>query len=170
MSNTKLLNDTRHLLVSLHGLKAFDNLGESVQSNNSHVTVSISELIPLDFNDEIKKIDEALKVDDSINDPIMDNITEWSSLVTELSNKERMLFDKKETYRGLSEEIIKGTDFKALYGKNNDNIRKQHVKEELSEEYYEIKELEFNIDYCKRRISFLKSLINTKNTINEVKQ
>lgn len=56
-----LLEDIRHTLVSLSGLKAFDALGESVKSNDSHVTVSIAELIPLDFNEAIKQIDEVLK-------------------------------------------------------------------------------------------------------------
>ena len=158
MSNTKLLNDTKHLLESLHGLKCFDSLGDSVNSNDSHVTVNISELIPLDFSNEIQMIDTALKVDGSINDSVMENITEWSRLVTELSVKEIDLFNKKEAYQSLSEEIIKDTDFKALYGKNNESIRKQHCREELSDEYNEIKNLEFGIDYCKRRISFLKSL------------
>ncbi|WP_296875487.1 hypothetical protein [uncultured Methanobrevibacter sp.] len=170
MSNTKLLADTRHLLVSLSGLKAFDNLAEGVTSNDSHVSVNISELIPLDFSNEIQLIDEALKVDDSIDDSIMGNLCEWSSLVTEVSVKEVDLFNKKEAYNALSEEIIASTDFKALYGKNNESIRKQHCREELSEEYNEIKKLEFGIDYCKRRISFLKSLIRVKTVSMEIKE
>lgn len=169
MSNTKLLADTRQLLVSLNGLKAY-NLGEEVTSNDSHVTVRVSELIPLDFSNEIEMIDDALKVDESIDDSIMGNLVEWSSLVNELSTIEVDLFNKKEEYQGLSEEIISSTDFKALYGKNNESVRKQHCREELSEQYDEIKKLEFNIDYCKRRISFLKSLIHVKTVSMEIKE
>ena len=56
-----------------------------------------------------------------------------------------------------------------MYGKNNESIRKQHVKEELADEYSELKELEFSIDNLKRRISFLKSLIHTKTVLMEIK-
>ena len=108
--------------------------------------------------------------DTSISDSVMVNIGEWSSLVTELSSKEVELFHKKETYNALSEEIIQCTDFKTLYGKNNESIRKTHVKETLVDEYKEIKDLEFSIDYISRRISYLKSLIHTKTVIMEIKE
>ena len=108
--------------------------------------------------------------DTSISDDVMTNISEWSSLVTELSSKEIDLFHKKEAYNALSEEIIASTNFKTLYGKNNESIRKQHVKGTLVDEYKEIKDLKFSIDYISRRISYLKSLIHTKNVLREVKE
>ncbi|WP_407415753.1 hypothetical protein [Methanobrevibacter sp.] len=165
----KLLEEIRHDLVSLTGLKAFDSLSETIQSNDSHVSVLISELIPLDFKELIGKIDIELEIDDSIHSDVKDNLSEWSRLITKLSKDEKDYFNKKEAYNALSEEIIKETDFKALYGKNNESIRKQHVKEELADEYGELKELEFSIDNLKRRISFLKSLIHTKTVLLEIK-
>ena len=96
---------------------------------------------------------------------IQDCLNEWEKLVNELSEKEEDYYTKKEAYQGLSEEIISVTDFKALYGKNNDSIRKQHVKEELSDEYEELKQLEFRMDYIKRRVSFLKTLVKVKISI-----
>lgn len=114
--------------------------------------------------------EKQMKVDESIEDTIKNNLSEWNSLINELSSKEVKLFKKKETYNALSEEIIQSTDFKSLYGKNNESIRKTHVKETLAEEYYEIKELEFSIDYLKRRISFLKSLIHFKTVSIEIKK
>lgn len=114
--------------------------------------------------------EKQMKVDESIEDTIKNNLSEWNSLINELSSKEVKLFNKKETYNALSEEIIQSTDFKTLYGKNNESIRKTHVKETLAEEYYEIKELEFSIDYLKRRISFLKSLIYFKTVSMEFKE
>lgn len=108
--------------------------------------------------------------DTSISDPVMVNIGEWSSLVTELSSKEIKLFHKKEAYNALSEDIIASTDFKELYGKNNESIRKQHVKETLVDEYSEIKDLQFSIDYISRRISYLKSLIRIKTVLMEIKE
>jgi len=96
---------------------------------------------------------------------VQDCLNEWEKLVNELSEKEEDYYTKKEAYQGLSEEIISVTDFKALYGKNNDSIRKQHVKEELSDEYEELKQLEFRMDYIKRRVSFLKTLVKVKISI-----
>ena len=108
--------------------------------------------------------------DSSISDDIMANITEWSGLVTELSQKEIALYKWKECYNIISEEIIQNTDFKELYGKNNEKVRKEHVKQELSKWYETIKSLEFSIDYLNRRIIYLKELIRTKRTIMEVKE
>ena len=103
--------------------------------------------------------------DVSIEAFVIDNCIEWSNLIASLSDKEQTYYNLKETYQGLSEEIISQTDFKAIYGKNNDTIRKQHVREELAEEHKEIKELEFEIDYIKRRISYLKALVYVKTSL-----
>jgi len=101
--------------------------------------------------------------------PVMEDLNEWSHLITELSAKEKDLFRKKEEYTKRSEEIIAITDFKEVYGKNNEKVRQQHVKDELHDEYMTIRELEFRIDYIMRRVSFLKHLIHTKNIMAEVK-
>ena len=96
-----------------------------------------------------------------------DLLTEWEDLIHELSDKEIALFQWKECYNIKSEEIIKETDFKELYGKNNEGIRKQHVRNELTDWYDTIKELEFSINYIERRLMFLKELIRTKRMIYE---
>jgi len=101
---------------------------------------------------------------------ITHDLMEWSRLMTELSNKEIRLFDCKEAYQALSEKIIAETDFKELYGKNNADVRKSHVKKMLVDEYSEIKYLEFSIDWIGRRISFLRELVKTKRVLLEVKQ
>lgn len=95
---------------------------------------------------------------------------EWENLIIELSDKEVDYYNLKEKYNGLSENIIASTDFKELYGKNNETVRKNHVKNELSDIVSELKTLEFSIDYIKRRISFLKQLIHTKTVLLEVKE
>lgn len=68
-----LLEEIRHHLSSLTGLKIFDGNSDNVRyfipPVNTHdyvcdprvVTVPVEELIPLTFNDVIKKIDEVLK-------------------------------------------------------------------------------------------------------------
>ena len=93
----------------------------------------------------------------------------YEELVFELSEKEISYFTKKEQYNRLSNEIINTVDFKALYGKNNAEVRKQHVKGELSDLYSELKDLEFSIDWIQRYISFLREVIRTKRTIMESK-
>ena len=101
---------------------------------------------------------------------LLENLSEWSRLVTELSEKEIALYHWKEVYNVKSEEIIANTDFKALYGANNQKVRDNHVKSELSDWYDNIKELEFSIDYLVRRISYLKELIRTKRMLMEIKE
>lgn len=113
-----------------------------------------------DFDDE----------DTSIEAFVLDNLYEWSRLITELSENEIELFELKEKYELASEKIIDETDFKAIYGKNNAEVRKQHVKSRLYADYLVIKDLEFSIDYLKRRISYLKQLIHTKTVLREVKE
>lgn len=104
------------------------------------------------------------------NSDVMDNLTEWSKLITELSEKEIALYKWKEIYSIKSLEIENTTDFKTIYSKNNDKIRKEHIKNELSDWHANIKELEFSIDWISHRISFLKQLIHTKTILLEVKE
>ena len=118
--------------------------------------------------------------DTSINDPVIDNLTEWSRLVTELSGKELELYKKKEAYVLASEKLLVDAALEKLendndiikskYGGNNDKTRKKYVKDTLAEEFKEIKELEFSIDYLKRRISYLKQLVYTKTVLLEIKE
>jgi hypothetical protein len=98
------------------------------------------------------------------------DLEEWSMLITELCDKEVDLFKCKNEYQVLSDKIIQDTDFKALYGANNQKVRDNHVKGELKDLYDRIKGLEFSIDYIGRRIMFLKELIRTKRTLMEIKE
>jgi len=100
---------------------------------------------------------------------LMDNLEEWETLIEELSSKEKALLEWKELYQSHSEMIIAETDFKALYGKNNADVRKQHVRKELSTWYDTITDLELGISWINRRISFLRELIRVKRTIMESK-
>ena len=98
---------------------------------------------------------------------LLDNLNEWDNLIEELSVKEVLLYGKKEDYHRESDRIIAETDFKELYGKNNAEVRKTHVKNKLMTEHETIKALEFSIDWIGRRISFLRELIRVKRTIME---
>ena len=48
------------------------------------------------------------------------------------------------------------------------DVRKQHVRKELSTWYDTITDLELGISWINRRISFLRELIRTKRTLMEV--
>ena len=103
-------------------------------------------------------------------DDITNYLTEWENLISELSNKEVMLYHKKTAYPVRSDEIIAETNFKELYGANNQKVRDNHVKTVLAKDYETIKALEFSIDWIGRRISFLRELVRTKRVLMEVKE
>lgn len=97
---------------------------------------------------------------------------EYENAIFELSSKEVKYYNSKESYAALSDTLLeqakkdkddgKGDIIKDMYGGNNDKTRKRYVKEELVDEAKEIKDLEFSIDYLKRRISFLKAILYLK--------
>ena len=99
------------------------------------------------------------------NVDVMVLLNEWETLVDELSEKEIALYQWKECYQIKADEIIGNTDFKALYEANNQKVRDNHVKTELSDWHDTIKELEFSIDWIGRRISFLRELVKTKRVL-----
>ena len=103
----------------------------------------------------------------STQNTFSDLLTEWEDLITELSNKEIALFQWRECYNIKAEEIIRETDFKELYGANNQKVRDTHVRNELTDWYDNIKDLEFSIAYIERRILYLRELIRTKRMIYE---
>ena len=100
---------------------------------------------------------------------ITDYLTEWENLISELSNKEVMLYHRKTAYQVRSDEIIAETNFKELYGANNQKVRDNHVKTVLAKDYEMIKALEFSISWIVNRISFLRELVKTKRALMEVK-
>ena len=123
----------------------------------------------VDIKDETSEDSNGINVrhitfcfDGFLDDTVAKDLMEWKNLVDELSEKEVKLWDCKEAYQIASEDIIAKTDFKELYGKNNADVRKQHVKNELSDWYYEIHSLEVSIDWIVRRINFLRSLVRYK--------
>ena len=101
---------------------------------------------------------------------ITENISEWGELITELSLKEVEYAKIKDKIFDKEQWIIENTDFKAVYGKNNADVRKQHLMKHMQGEYDNRRNLEISIDYLKRRISFIKQLIHTKTIIMEVKE
>ena len=89
-------------------------------------------------------------------------LKEWHFLVHELSDKEVALYKLKEYILVKSFEIEQETDFKELYGKNNADVRKHHVKLELADVFEEIQGLELSINWIKQYIPLLKECIRSK--------
>ena len=98
------------------------------------------------------------------------DLWEWSKLITELSEKETQLLEIKDMIFDKEQWIIENTDFKEADGKNNSDVRKLHLSKHMKKEYDNRRSLELSIDYIKRRISFLKSLIRVKSVIMGVKE
>ena len=92
---------------------------------------------------------------------------EWEKAINEITNKSKELLDLKETYVQKEQDIIEKTDFKELYGANNQKVRDNHVKKELKDLVDKKHDTEIRIDYLKRRISFIKSVMNMQKTLLE---
>lgn len=106
----------------------------------------------------------------AVDVPVDILLLSYEDFVFELSSKVVEYFTRKESYNALSEKIIQETVFKALYGKNNEKVRKEHVKKELANQFQELKDLEFSIDWIKYYIPFLREVIRTKRVLMEVKE
>lgn len=169
MTNKELMENVRHTLVSLSGLKAID---KPVKSDVSEITVNTSDLIPLEFTDLIDRIDNNLDGDDSIDAFVLDNCIEWGNLITELSHKEAELNNIKAAYEQQEFDILYNSNinFKKLYGAANDKTRKHHVTVELSDLTEQKEELELSISYLKRRLSYLYSLVSVKTALLNAKE
>ena len=122
---------------------------------------------PVETEREAKFLSEKLNEKDTDPQTIDDYFREWDSAVDEITEKEKELIGLKETYAQMEQKIIDETNFKALYGKNNEVVRKNHVKNELKDMVDERHDLELRISYLKRRIDFIKSLIGMQKTLIE---
>lgn len=98
------------------------------------------------------------------------DIIKWKRLITELNTCEMNYAKLKREYDEQEFDLLVNFDFKKEYGKDNDKIRKAHVRKELEKEYLELKNLEINVENLKREVSFYKQLVATKTSIfNEAK-
>ena len=116
---------------------------------------------------------EAEALCEKLNEPYDDTITiedyfnEWENKVNELSEKEVDLLNLKEQYSEQEILVLTETDFKEIYGANNDKIRKNHINKELKPVKDAMNDLELSISYIKRRIDFIKNLMKMQGTLLE---
>ena len=94
--------------------------------------------------------------------PVGELICKWEELVNELSDKEAELLKLKEYIQSESFHIETTVDFKELYGKNNADVRKHHIKVELSDVFDNVQGLELSINWIKSYIPLLREVVRTK--------
>lgn len=89
-------------------------------------------------------------------------INEWKSLIKQIPILEDSLELKKRILvaKQLCED--KKVDYKALYGANNDKVRKHHYNLVLTKEIDEINELQHDLDTAVRKLSLVKFLAYMK--------
>lgn len=90
---------------------------------------------------------------------------QWEIYINELSDKEKELLNVKKSYSQLEQNIIENTDFKALYGKNNEKIKTAHVESELQDLVVKKQDLELRKKYLKRKIIYLQELIRMQRSL-----
>ena len=90
------------------------------------------------------------------------DFSKWDTLIDKLQENEYKLIVLKEKYEEEAQKIIDETDFKEIYGANNQKIRDNHVKKELQALSDDITDLKLQISNDVRRIEFLKHLVRLK--------
>lgn len=96
---------------------------------------------------------------------IDDYFREWEKSIDDLKTTHIELINLKETYAQLEQDIVENTDFKELYGANNQKVRDNHVKNELKDLVDKKHELELKHEYLSRRIDFIKNLMAMQRTL-----
>ena len=96
---------------------------------------------------------------------IDDYFNEWEDLLKTIDEKSEDLYVLKNSLIRAEQEIIDNTDFKALFGKNNADVRKAYLKDKLQPNYDAKHELEMSIDSAKRRIDYIRSLMNMQRAL-----
>ena len=124
---------------------------------NGRNWVKYDPVIDVDGNETVKDMPVII-----VNVPVDFLLREWEDLVMELSDKEVELYNLKEAYLIAESKIVNEVDFKALYGANNQKVRDNHVRNELSDMVSDMKGLEFGINWIRSYIPLLKEVIRVK--------
>lgn len=98
----------------------------------------------IDTEDIAKRIDYGTQIQELLD--------KWETLINKVSMMEIEYYQLKEEIFNEEQKIIKNTDFNALYGANNKDVRKEHLDKSMKEQYDLRKALEIDIDANKRRI------------------
>ena len=109
------------------------------------------------FAETYEEVSDEKTIDDWFND--------WDNLINEVNVKSMQLYILKEKIFEKEQKIINETDFKELYGKNNADVRKNHLKQTMQADYDAKNDLEHDIECAKRRISFIKSMMDMQRAL-----
>ena len=94
--------------------------------------------------------------------PVIVLLQVYEDMIVELSDKEVELYSLKEAYLIAERKIIEETNFKELYGANNQKVRDQHVKAELQDLVDKKASLQFSIDFIRNYIPLLREVLRCK--------
>ena len=122
-------------------------------------------LTKIEAEELCKKLNEPFEKEPHTID---DYFKEWAKAIEELEKKSKTLLNLKETYAQMEQKIIDETDFKELYGANNQKVRDNHVKNELKDLVDERNDLEIRVDYLKRRIDYIRNIMAMQRALIEV--
>ena len=99
-----------------------------------------------------------------------DDLLEWKKLLDTIYNDEEKLSKMDDDYKKQEMHILQTTNFEKLYnGRNNEKIRKAHVKKSLKALVDEKENLELKIEHNKRMVSFLKAAVYRKTELMRLK-
>lgn len=102
----------------------------------------------------------------SLEVPVNVLVDEYEKLIWELTGKEIRLTEVETELadKEFNIKYVEDIDFKELYGKANDDVRKHHVKLVLADLIKQKTDLELSVSFLKREISFLKKVIQIKSS------
>ena len=115
-----------------------------------------SEGVDCKFDELLAELDKEIYKE---NLSIDDYYKEWDKNIDLIDKWAHDLLFTKEQYANREQEILNNTDFKELYGANNQKVRDNHVKKELKDIVDTKNSLELGIDNLKRRNDFIKSIM-----------
>ena len=100
----------------------------------------------------------------SLEVPLRILVDEYEKLIWELTMKEIRLTEVETELadKEFNIKYVEDIDFKELYGKANDDVRKHHVKLVLADLIKQKTDLELSVSFLKREISFLKKVIQIR--------
>ena len=100
----------------------------------------------------------------SLEVPVNVLVDEYEKLIWELTRKEIRLTEVETELadKEFNIKYVEDIDFKELYGKANDDVRKHHVKLVLADLIKQKTDLELSVSFLKREISFLKKVIGIR--------
>lgn len=130
------------------------DFGEYIVIDENNKKYSVSEKVFLETYEEVSK-----------EKTIEEYFAEWEKHLTDISIKSAQLYLLKEKIFDKEQDIINNTDFKELYGKNNADVRKNHLKQEMQADYDAKNDLEMDIDYAKRRIDYIRALMRMQGSL-----